>query len=507
MMRRNKLLTAMGAVLLACLWAGPALAAPADVTRAPDGELRFCREGFSCTARAIGDFNGDGADDIVFEVTEHAGLDQLMFGLMANIPVARSFELHLSPFKAVGSSAAVPPERAASKRVLLRLHTSQVVDVVTTGDLDGDGIDDLVLARMPEAMLIALRGRSSWSASYDLDRETVGDLRLDLGDLGAMDGGQTVLLTTGTADVNADGKTDLLIGRDFLFGEQRQSEAYVMLGGGKWADFKEFNPATRIMGLGGCVQGLAGTGDVTGDKVDDIVLRRCVAKGQPTQLRVLPGRATWPATLSAENVPDIVPPPEPEPPAPAPPSRGGYLPDVPQTPLAMPDLTLIQDINGDGIGDLGLEFAGKTHLFYGGSEILTRTRTNRTSGVFLRSGFGAMPLTRTWRMLDLNADGRRDLLLSQPIAPALLVCPSSACGGLAVVPASQPVYGFTGAQTQRRVIDPRMDAPDVLWNSAGEVIWGTGDFSGDGKPDLLLGSPPGAFDSVYTLVFGPLSGS
>jgi len=506
MMRRNKLVAMMIAGLGAVVWAGAALAAPTDVTRAPDGELRFCREGYACTARAIGDFNGDGADDIVFELAARDEAESVMGSLIFGVPVRRTFELHLSPFRTVGpTGAGVVSERAATKRVMLIIDTAQAVDALAARDVDGDGIDDLVLARVPQPALIVLRGRSSWNASYALNRPTAGDIRVDLAELDEVSGSQTVMLSSEAADVNADGRVDLVIGRDAVAGGARQSEAYVLLGDGAWPARPPFEPATRVLGIGGCTQGLAGAADVTGDGVADVVLRRCVAKGQPTQLRVLPGRASWPSTLSAENVPDIVPPPEPEPEPQLPPG-GGYLPDVPQLPLAMPDQFVMQDVNGDGLNDLGIEFAGKTHLFYGGVDIVGRTQKNRTSGVFLRSGYSAMPLTHTWRMLDLNADGRRDLLLSQSIDASLLLCPAGGCDSIATPPAGQPVYVFTGTQMQRRVIDPRMDAPDVLWNSPGAVIWGTGDFGGDGRPDLLLGSPPGAFDSVYTLVFGPLAG-
>jgi hypothetical protein len=41
-----------------------------------------------------------------------------------------------------------------------------------------------------------------------------------------------------------------------------------------------------------------------------------------------------------------------------------------------------------------------------------------------------------------------------------------------------------------------LDAPNLLWQSLGNVAWGSGNFNGDGLDDLLLGSAPGAFDSI-----------
>jgi len=500
----------MGLWALAALGGGSAAAAPQDLTRAPDAELRFCREGYACTARALGDFNGDGRDDILFELAPRATLVTQQERAQLAIPVRRTFELQLAPFQALGAGAD-PADRAAAGRVSLVLDSAQSIDAVSAADLNGDGIDDLLFARLPSPMLIVVQGRPDWGPRYTLGRiepPGAGTIQLDLSALDRAGDQQTLRLTSAVADLNGDGRPDLLVGRDFDAGGTRQSEVLVMLGRGYWSTGAVM-VNTRIHGLGPCTQGLAGTGELTGDWMADIVLRRCVAPGQPTQVRLLPGRATWPATLSAEDEPDILPPGEPAPPPPPAtelPPGGGYLPAAPSRSLSaqMPDEVLIADLNGDGLDDVGLAFAGKTHLFHGGPGIQARALANRSSGLFQRVGFGAAPLTRSWGMLDADGDGRRDLILSHAIAPTLLACPSGGCERTAAAPADLPLYVYTGARAGRRVLDPRLDAPDLRMQSPGNVLWGMGDFDGDGQADLLLGSAPGAFDSVYALVFGPL---
>jgi len=506
------------AILALCALAPalPASAAPADITRIPDGELRFCPEGYACTARAVGDFNGDGMADMLFEYAPMDG-SRRFDGFNAGVR-SRRFELHLSPYRATGTAESGAAERVAEGRVSIALRSAQVIDPVTVSDIDDDGMDDLVFYRTPDTSIVVLRGKTRWPATVSLNNMvTSGDVRIDLASFAQTERGVTpsVMLAAHFADVNGDGRRDLVVGRESQDGSRfdgdaadtaRLSDVGVMFGTGAWPAHVMFEPATRVVGLRGCAQGLAGVAEVTGDGVGDLVLRRCLVKGQPAQLRVLPGRAQWPATLSPENVPDI-PPPEPEPPSPEPPVRGGYLPSTPPLAIKMPETVTLQDVNGDGVGDLGLEFASKIHLWYGGRDVVDRARMNRSGGVFLRTGFGALPLTRTWRPLDFNTDGRADLVLSRPIDAALLACPDGSCdaGGGASPATGQPVYVYAGGQTRRRVLDVGMDAPDALWNSPGAVIWGIGDFNGDRVPDLLLGSPPGAFDSIYTLVFGPLA--
>ncbi len=509
--------------LLCFLAAGaatPAAAAPQDVTRTVDGEMRFCMEGYVCVARAIGDVNGDDIDDIVFEVATREQMREQQQAALFGAPTMRNLELHLGPFGEVGAAGqGLPAERQASKVVYLSLITSQVVDVLRVHDLDADGMDDMVFASVPDAALLVLPGQVGFEhrKSYMLVPGAPG-IHTIHGPASAIDSPALIAdLSTAAADVDGDGSVDLLLGvdrssaanaRGLVDGSQlRQSEVFVMRGSGSIDGFVDGSWSTRIHGLGGCVHGLAGAGDVTGDGVADILLRRCKDAGQPTELRVLPGRADWPDLLTAEDQPNIVPPPEPTPP----PGGGGgggggYLPgpEGGRALVPMPAQVVIEDIDGDGVKDAGIEFAGKTHLFHGGADIASRARINHTSGALQMLGFGAMPLTHSWRQMDLDGDRVQDLLLSQPISSAQLSCPGG-CeeSGLSAI-GGQPIYGYTGSQRRADVIDARLDEPDLLWHSTGNVAWGGGDFNGDGMDDLLLGSAPGAHDFIYSLVFGPV---
>jgi hypothetical protein len=517
-MQRSLLLLSVFVVFL-IVQATAAVAAPADLTRPVDAELRFCPEGEKCIARAVGDFNGDGIDDLVFE----------RGSIFSRSSGQRQFELHLSPYVPDHAYGRDPArDRSATTRVTFRVAGAQSVEPVSVTDLDQDGLDDLVfygglesgaaISGAPPFNAFLFRGRTTWARSYRVDAPGTADLRIGPRPIDGLSGFVTsTQVSLASADVNADGQNDLLLAVDQALlpmdGPEPLAPANaigsmidIYFGAGPWPSRVDRAPDVQVSRIGSCVLSLAGTGDVTGDGLVDLVVRRCTSPQAPPQLRVVPGRHEWPATLAVEQgvniptaAPGIVPTVEP-------PVGGGYLPS---TPLAggLPPLVFLQDVSGDGILDIGLEFAGKTHLWHGSSTIADRVARNRASGIILKAGFGAAPLTRSWRMLDLDGDGRDDLALSRPMDPVNLACMASDCRskGHTLGADGGDVLMYSGALSTRRVLDAALDSPDAVWSDPSSVLWGLGDFNGDGHDDLLLGSTPSAFDSIYSLVFGPLT--
>jgi hypothetical protein len=521
-----RIATVLGFLALALAPAASA-AGPADVTRPADGTLRFCTTGYKCTARAVADFNGDKLDDLVFERA------RLTLG-NASPPTTRQFDLHLSPFVADnGPGRDAARDRRATAVVSFFVENGGGADDLSAALIDGDGLADLVFTRagrdemtgaVQAQATVVLGRRSGWpqrvkvggsnqvGASIVVERQAQPD---DPVHEAAING---VALTA--ADLNQDGARDLVMTVDaqaFVGNVRRgaalqtRSDVYVQFARGRWPNTLAMKPDVSIVGLGACDAGLAGIGDVTGDGLPDLVVRRCQSVGAPPQLRVVAGRSDWPRQVAADGaLPGIVPTPLPGPTAvptaEPPPIGGGYLPAPSAAVRRLAPLAFVQDLNGDGVADIGLEFAGKTHLWHGGALIEERVAAGRTSGVYVKAGYGALPLTRTWRPLDLDADSRRDLLLSRPLDPALLACPLGVCG-----PASQreatgrSVLMYTGERATRRVVDAELDVPDAVWNDPANVVWALGEFNGDGREDLLLGSSPAALDSVYSLVYGPLA--
>lgn len=233
--------------------------------------------GFS--AAGVGDINGDGIDDIAIgsrdndEGGPNAGAAYVLFGRAGTARPTVNLAA-LSPtdgFKITGAAA------------FDELGTS----VSGAGDINGDGIDDLVIgapgndATAPDAgAAYVIFGRSGAS------RETVYLNALGASDgfaiFGEADGDSLGNSVSGAGDVNGDGLQDLLVSALYSDGGGVKAGAtYVILGqlGGIRSDLSVANLAGRE---GLVIQGAAagdysgravsGAGDVNGDGIDDLLV-------------------------------------------------------------------------------------------------------------------------------------------------------------------------------------------------------------------------------------------
>lgn len=524
--------------------AAPVHARALRVSRQPDVTLDLCAAGAKCAPVAVGDFDGDGTDDAAFQ--QNTGTQRQLHVVFGPFGASPQPTVHLT----------FAPLEPGENGLL-------ATDVA---DMDGDGQDELLVGDVTIPASGAVERQSIFVINFDVlaaiskrrplldDDYFFGRVKptflwrrdVPLKEAGGPRG--IPRLEVRGADVNGDGVRDLVLGIDRTANVALNARAGGAIGrvaGGKSEVVVQFlkdgdlrptpaeladtagylhwplrpieSPAgaasVRITGLGTCERGgLAGVADVTGDRMADIVVRRCEGGGLPDQLGLVEGRPAWPATVKVAGAIEPATPPD-LPPAPGrpgtppePPGGGGYIQIDPRGPAmnifdALPTF-FTEDLNGDGVLDIGFGLADKTHVWLGGRDLGMRLVEDRSDRIFLGAGLGGSMANRTWRPTDLNGDGRRDLALTQ--LRTLATAKVDAAGNATFESsASEPIHVFARDRAADDVIDVSSDPADDIWSDARYTLWAFGDFNGDHVDDVMLGSPAASIDSEYPVIYGP----
>ncbi|MCB9812496.1 FG-GAP repeat protein [Candidatus Nomurabacteria bacterium] len=404
------------------------------------------------TALIAGDFNNNGQDDLVITATFYNSNQGGAFIFYGGDIVSNS-----------ASSADV---------IITGEASSYLGDVLEKGDLNNDGVDDLVISSINYGTVtgrayLFYGGTLSSSSASAADVIFTGESTLDA---------FGISLTTG--DFNADGTDDLAVGA-FLYSAQT-GRAYLFYGGAMASGNASGADVTLTGETTGNAFGISlTTGDFNHDGTDDLAVG---ASGYTTNT----GRAHlfYGGAMTSKN------------------ASGADVTLTGETTDNRFGYSLTTgDFNADGTDDLAVgafhysSFTGRAYLFYGGT--FTASMEAATSSSIMITGdsanddFGLSLATG-----DFNADGKDDLVIGAPGYDnggdtgriyfyetredyAWEIQRQSLADGLRVDPLMGYEMKITGEGTG---------------NSFASAI-AMADLNHDGKDDLIVGAS--AYDSTY----------
>lgn len=342
--------------------------------------------------------------------------------------------------------------------------------VVGPGDIDGDGTADLVVSA-PDAdggrgRVVLLRGPV---APADLDAAPALT--------GPVAGTQAGRALAAPGDVDGDGRADLVVAGP---GPDREGVAWLLLGPVAPGALDEAAVARWTFGPGyGAGLTAAGPGDVTGDGVADLLIGHPRGSRAGT-VRIVPG----PLVDGATDGPRLL----------------GEAPDD----FAGTALDGAGDLDGDGVRDIvvgawghdgGGVCAGRVYAVHGP---VTDDRA-------LADADGVVQGLLEWDVFgfsvasagDVDGDGHDEVLVGAYGHDAAGLSAGSAW----LLPGPLPAH-LTGADAV--VVGAAAD------DSAGWAVDALGDVNGDGRADLLVGSPgwdaAGVDAGGAAVLLGPLDG-
>ncbi len=471
-----------------CISASASAGAPVFNLADLDGSNGFRVDGVSAGARTsasmstVADMNGDGIGDLIIAAPARSSV-YVLFGTQTPRPAAVSLA-DLDGTNGFEINGLASPEQLGFA-------------VSGLGDINGDGIDDMIVGAAPRGHLpgrcFVVFGRST---PFDpvvnvLDLDGTDGFRLD----GAVGLGAGVGLAS-AGDFNGDGLSDVLIGEPFNSANGELSgRTYVVFGSADPVpasrNLAELSGAEvlRIDGQQDDLAGfaLAGIGNFNADDYADILIGAPITAG--IGLNVGRSYVVYGRPSTSDEV--------------APPVRLGEL--DPQQGFVMfgeggnfgATVSGVGDFNGDGLGDLmigapnatGVDLrTGRSYVLFGTSEpfpepimmgALDGNAGFKLDGEIFRDKSG----NSISGAGDVNGDGFADLVIGA--ADAL----NSTDQGRSYV-----VYGHAGpfpSEFLLELLDGRngykIDGAERL-DQSGSTVAGSGDLNGDGLADVVIGA-------------------
>jgi len=424
-----------------------------------DGSNGFWIERDSVYVSSAGDLNGDGADDVV---VRYINTVHVVFGGTA------------------GFSASVSPDALDGTN---GFHVSGLLGeagIGPAGDINGDGIDDLVVgsrsspSTAPGRAYVIFGRTGGFAASVNVtDLAEMDGFRID----GIAERDLVGRYVTSAGDMNGDGYDDLLVGATSAFG------AYVVFGHeGPFGSSLSLDSLDGTNGFYFSAQRsgvTAGSGDVNGDGFADVIIGSVGPSSDNFVYVILGHDGPFDGTLASGDLD----------------GTNGFRISLPGGHGEAVDIA--GDLNGDSFDDmvLGSRFvnvsgqaeAGESYVIFGREDAFPAV-IDMMSEAQGATGFrlsGAVAGDRSGRSVhgtgDFNGDGVDDLLIGAEradggIGAGYLIFGRTTGFADTIDLASLGDLGvrFSGVQGSR--------------GFTGVTVSGAGDVNADGLNDLIIGS-------------------
>ncbi|WP_375470317.1 hypothetical protein [uncultured Nostoc sp.] len=428
---------------------------------------------------SAGDINSDGIDDLIIGTS--SGQSYVVFGSKGGFGA----QFNLSTLN--GSNGFAINGGGSS--------------VSSAGDINGDGIDDLIIGALsasPNGIVesgqsyVVFGNKGGFGAQLNVSTLN-GSNGFAINGINAYD--RSGISVSSTGDINGDGIDDLIIGTV-------SGQSYVVFGG-KGGIEAQFNLSTLNGSNGFAINGgsnpVSSAGDINSDGIDDLIIG---ASGDKRGYVVFGSKGGIEAQLNLSTLNG---------------SNGFAINSINAYQLDS-SVSSAGDINGDGIDDLIIagapyaepnsEILGQSYVVFGSkggfNSQFNLSTLNGTNGFAINSIIdGSVGLGNSVSSAgDINGDGIDDLIIGAPYAS-----PNGFSSGQSYV-----VFGSKrgfGAQFNLSTLNGSNGfAINGIneFDQSGTSVSSAGDINGDGIDDLIIGapfaSPNGNFSGQSYVLFG-----